>query len=61
MQRSFDNIIYHAMLLTSILGQGCIWTPRNKRPERLRDTIKEFEVCTVVTPIPQRTYNISSF
>lgn len=30
-------------------GRDMIWSPRNKRPERLRDSIKEVEVCLVIS------------
>ena len=26
-------------------GRDATWTPSNKRPERLRDTLREVEVC----------------
>ena len=34
--------VYIKILLS--LGRDCTWTPTNKRPEKLRDNIKELEV-----------------
>ena len=43
----YGNIIkvrFNLLLFISLTAQDMVWSPRNKRPEKLKDGLKEVEV-----------------
>ena len=39
---SYSSRIFYDF--SAFAGRGIVWTPKNRRPEKLRDTLKECEV-----------------